>query len=198
MTGCILILGATGRAGNAIAQALSTSKQQIILVGRSQDALDRTALRMPNVKKTVLASNIAGFIQAIQADRPAVVINTVGPFGGTAMQIIYGCPPGTHYIDLANEMQVLEVMIAAETHIKSRQQCVVTGAGWGVLATESVVLKMCSGQPNASRVRVDNLASVKADGTLGETVAATIVDNLKYGGRCYRDGHLQRTDGLSP
>ncbi|MDQ0393758.1 NAD(P)H-binding protein [Labrys monachus] len=187
-----MILGANGRAGRVIARALSTREHAVILVGRDEDALSTLASTLQCKSRTVVAGDLKAIIAAIADHRPAVVVNTIGPFGETALPIIDGCPAGTHYLDLANEMQVFESMMVAEPRIKERRQCVVTGAGWGVLATESIVLKLCADQPPAKRVRIDNLASVKADGTLGDTVAATIVDNLSYGGRCYQDGRLKR------
>ncbi len=192
MTTSVMILGANGRAGRVIAQALSSRDHPVVLLGRNREILSGLASTLQGSPRTVVADGLDAVIAAIRSENPAVVINTIGPFGRTALPIIDGCPPRTHYLDLANEMQVFEAMIGAEPRIKARGQCVVTGAGWGVLATESVVLKICADQPPAKSVRVDNLASVKADGTLGETVAATIVDNLSYGGRCYRDGRLRR------
>lgn len=39
----------------------------------------------------------------------------------------------------------------------------VTGAGFGMLATESVVLKLCQDRPTPDRVRTDALASVEIE-----------------------------------
>lgn len=191
-TQSIMILGAGGRAGRVIAQALSESGHPIVLLGRSANSLESLSSTLPNGAKTVVAEELDAIYAAIEEECPAVVINTTGPFGKTALPIISCCPAGTHYLDLANEMKVFELLTGAEAKIKERHQCVVTGAGWGVLATESVVLKLCAGEPSAKSVRIDNLASVKAEGTLGSTVAATIVDNLSYGGRCFQDGRLKR------
>ena len=70
----------------------------------------------------------------------------------------------------------------------------VTGAGFGVLATESVVLKLCEGQPPATHVRVDALPVVESEpGRLGEALAATVIDTAAAGGRRYAHGRLERT-----
>ena len=69
----------------------------------------------------------------------------------------------------------------------------VTGAGFGVLATESVVLTLCQGRPTPRYVRTDALPSLALEaGMMGEALAATIIDSLPYGGRCYRGGRLVR------
>ncbi len=62
-------------------------------------------------------------------------------------------------------------------------RCFVTGAGFGLLATERVVLKLCEGLPPAASVRVDALPFVDDAGPLGDTLAATIIEGLPMGGR---------------
>jgi hypothetical protein len=68
----------------------------------------------------------------------------------------------------------------------------VTAAGFvGVLATESVLLRLCAGRPPASRVRVDAMAAIALDaGVVGPALAATIVEVVSFGGREVRDGRL--------
>ena len=68
-----------------------------------------------------------------------------------------------------------------------------TAAGFGVLATESVVLHLCEGQPPAAKVRVDALASLATEpGVIGAALAATIVEILTLGGRQVSGGRLVR------
>ncbi len=50
-----------------------------------------------------------------------------------------------------------------------------------MLATESVVLKLCEGQPPAASVRVDAMPFVDGEGQLGHTLAATIVERSSVG-----------------
>jgi hypothetical protein len=70
-------------------------------------------------------------------------------------------------------------------------QVFVTAAGFGVLATESVLLRLCAGRPPASRVRVDAMAAIALDaGVVGPALAATIVEVVSFGGREVRDGRL--------
>ena len=55
--------------------------------------------------------------------------------------------------------QFFDICIVCALHEEARAAggCLVTGAGYGFLATESVVLKLCQGRPAASRVRVDTV-----------------------------------------
>jgi len=67
----------------------------------------------------------------------------------------------------------------------------VTGAGFRVLATESVVVRLCQGRAAARRVRTDAVPSVALEaGMLGEALAATIIDGFPEGGRRYTNGQL--------
>lgn len=77
-----------------------------VLVGRDANRLHTTAQQTGS--ETLLAPSLAAAAAEIRRQRPAVVIDTVGPFTTTA--------PG---------------------------HTLVTGAGFGVTATESVVVKLC-------------------------------------------------------
>lgn len=55
----------------------------------------------------------------------------------------------------------------------------VTGTGFGVTGTESVVVKLREGRPAPARVRVDMVPSLEIEaGAVGDSLAATIVDGL--------------------
>jgi short subunit dehydrogenase-like uncharacterized protein len=123
---------------------------------------------------------------------PAVVVNTVGPFNDTAPAVARACPPGTHYVDIGNELPATQAILSLDQHAAAAGQVLVTGAGFGVLATESVVLRLCAGQPRPTQVRVDSMAWIDFDnyGVLGDAFAATVIEGLKYGGREVRRGRM--------
>jgi hypothetical protein len=52
----------------------------------------------------VIAGSIESVTAEIRRQRPAVVINTIGPFTATAVPIVRACLPGSYYIDLASEV----------------------------------------------------------------------------------------------
>jgi short subunit dehydrogenase-like uncharacterized protein len=139
----------------------------------------------------VAASTIEDMTAAISRGKPRIVINTIGPFARTGIAIVNACPPGTHYIDIGNELPAFLSLFAMNDELVRTGRCVVLGAGWGVLGTESVVLKLCEGRPPAAKVRVDSVAAVEASGPLGATLAQTIVEGIPYGGRRYANGKLK-------
>ncbi|SEG88627.1 Uncharacterized conserved protein [Actinacidiphila yanglinensis] len=209
----IWILGATGRSGRAIATRLALANVPLTLVGRDSAGLDELAGTLGGAPRTIVLDPagaararaggaggagaarraVAGFAARIAAERPAVVVNTIGPFTETAPVIARACPPGTHYVDLANELPAVTGLLGMHDEAVADGRCLVTGAGFGVLATESVVLALCAGRPAPARVRVDALAAVaNKPGRLGTALAASIVDAVAVGGRRYERGRLVR------
>ena len=184
------ILGATGRSGRAIVSALAGTSVTPVPAGR--DAA-RLAAAFPDAARTVAAGSLAAIAAEIGAQRPAVVVNTVGPFGATADMLARACLPASHYLDLANDVWAFSAVLDLHERAVEAGRTLVSGAGFGVLATEGVVTALCAGRPTPKRVRVDTVPSVASeDGVTGQALAASIVDGLPEGSRRYVDGHLQR------
>jgi short subunit dehydrogenase-like uncharacterized protein len=189
----IWILGATGRTGRAIAARLAASDASPVLVGRDSARLRELAETIGGEPRTVVADSVAAIAARLAAAKPAVVVNTIGPFTETAPQIVRACPPGTHYVDVANELFAVTELLGRHDEAVADGRCLVTGAGFGVLATESVVLKLCADRPAPARVRVDALAMVDSEpGRIGSALAASIVGSVAAGGRRYEHGRLVR------
>ncbi len=187
----IWILGGAGRAGRAIAGALAALGLPVTLVGRNEEALRTAAASFAADAQIVTAKSLTSIADGIAQTKPRVVINTIGPFTKTAVPFVRACAPGTHYLDIGNELPQFLALFAMNEELARTSRTVVPGVGWGVLGTESVLLKLCEGQPAPKRVRVDSIAAVEAGGTLGPTLAETIVDGILYGGRRYVGGKLQ-------
>ncbi|WP_167104773.1 saccharopine dehydrogenase NADP-binding domain-containing protein [Mycobacterium sp. DL592] len=188
----VWVLGATGRAGRMIAARLHAAGVSLVLVGRDQGRLERVAVEVGGAPRLVVGE-LDETLARLAQDAPAVVVNTIGPFTTTATQVARACPKGTHYVDIANELAAVESILDLDRRAVAADQVLVTGAGFGVLATESVVLRLCEGEPRPSQVRVDALASVATDGgALGPALAGTVVEILASGGREVRDGRLVR------
>ena len=190
----IWILGATGRSGRAVAALLAQAPCPLVLVGRDTARLQKVAETVGGEARIVTADSVEAMARAIASAKPAVVVNTVGPFAQTAPLIAKACPAGTHYVDISNEIASFIELFARHDEAVAAGQTLVMGAGFGVLATESVVLKLCAGQLPASKVRVDVLPFVEVEaGTMGQALASTIVGGMVEGGRRYSGGQLVRT-----
>ncbi len=185
----IWILGAAGRTGAAVAAQLASSS--LVLVGRDAGRLQVLAGTLGPGARAVTADGLAAIAAALPRGNPSVVINTLGAFGETAPAVIRACKPGVHYLDLANDLPSVIGLLDMHDEAVAAGKSLLTGVGFGVLGTESVVLKLCEGQPPAERVRVDMIPALDMeDGMVGTALAATIVEVLAVGGREYANGRL--------
>ena len=148
MSGEVWILGATGRVGRAVAARLHDDGVRLVLVGRHRERLDDVTAQIGGRPRLVVGA-LDEALAELGQDPPAVVVNTVGPFAATAARVGHACPPGTHYVDVANEIPALQAIFDLGSQAAAAGNVLVTGAGFGVLATESVLLRLCDGQPPA-------------------------------------------------
>jgi len=167
----IWILGALGRTGRAITAELEARGLPAVLVGRNRERLEETGA------KFVVADGVEAIAGEIRRQRPTVVINTIGEYATTAATIARACLPGGHYVDMAADLLAVRRLLDLHDEALAGGSTFVTGAGFGVLATEAVVAKLCEGRDTPSRVEVDALASVATEaGAVGVALAASIVD----------------------
>jgi short subunit dehydrogenase-like uncharacterized protein len=186
----VWVLGGTGRSGRAIAAALRARDLEPVLVGRDQARLIAAA----DGARTVRAGTVDEMAAAIRRDGPAVVVNTVGPFARTAEPIARAAlAVGAHYLDLANDVDAASTLLALDDEARRAGSTLVTGAGFGVTAAESVALWLCRDETPPESVRVDTVPSLALEeGPVGEALAATLLEGFEGGaaGRHYRDGRL--------
>ncbi|MFJ5985589.1 saccharopine dehydrogenase NADP-binding domain-containing protein [Lentzea sp. NPDC092896] len=188
----IWVLGATGRVGRAVTGRLLDRGESVVLVGRESARLREIAASTG--LRVVIADTAERIAAAIAKERPAVVINTIGDYAESATTIVHACLPGGHYLDQAADLTSVPRLLALHDEAVAAGSTLVTGAGFGVLATEAVVAALCEGKPVPSEVRVDAVASVAVeDGLLGTALAASIIDVLVTGGRRYRAGGLTKS-----
>ena len=190
----VWILGATGRSGRAVAGRLAGTDVSLVLVGRDPHRLAQTAGAVGGDVRTLVAGSPEEIVAQVGRQRPTVVVNTIGPFTETTLPIARACLSGSHYVALANDVIAVSGLFGLHGQAVAAGRTLVTGAGFGVLGTESVVAMLCRDRPGPDRVRVDAVASVEIEaGVVGEALAATVVDGLPHGGRRYEDGLLVRT-----
>jgi short subunit dehydrogenase-like uncharacterized protein len=188
----IWVLGAARRSGRAVAAGLAARQASLVLVGRDGAALRDLAAQIGATPR-ILAVNSLDAIKAELAQAgPVVVANFIGPFAQTALPIVRACAPGSHYLDLSNELPAAIDILDLQDEAVAAGRCLVTGAGYGVLATESIVLKLCETRAPAVKVRVDAAPFVDSSGFIGLTLAATIIEGFPAGGRRYEGGRLVR------
>lgn len=188
----IWILGATGRVGTGVAHMLAARGCSLVLVGRDEARLGASASMLGGSIETRVLPTLEATCAAIAREAPAVVLSTIGPFATTAVPVARACPAGTHYVDLSNELSGVRDVLALDEEARAAGTCLVPGAGYGFVGTESLVRALCEGRPTPTRVRVTSIPIVRAGGVVGDALAGSIVHALAQGGRVYRAGELVR------
>lgn len=192
MSNEIWVLGATGRVGIGVARKLGEAGLPLVLSGRDRARLETAVSGIAGGPRLAVGP-LEAVLAEVARSRPSVVVNTVGPFTRTAGRVAAACPPGTHYVDVANEYEAVRGILDMDREAAATDRALVPGAGFGVLATESVLLHVIQGRPQPTRVRVDALASVASEGgVVGSALASSIVDGAAFGGREVCDGRLVR------
>ena len=138
-TGEIWILGATGRIGRAVAARLAGMEVTPVLVGRDPDRLAAVAAGIDDRAGIVVVRSPEEAAAEITRRQPAVVINTIGPFARTAVPIARACLPGGHYVDLALDVAAVSALLGLHEEAITAGSTLITGTGFGVLATEAIV-----------------------------------------------------------
>ncbi len=189
----IWIVGATGRIGRAMAARLAPH-HALVLAGRDPARLHELAASVDGHPRAVVTDSVDALGAELARSTPAVVVNLIGPFAQTGPPLIEASPPGTHYVDLANELLAVTGLLARHDEAVANRRTLVTGAGFGVLATESVVLRMVADRAAPARVRVDAMPMIDTEpGVVGTALAGTVVAGFAPGGRRYEQGRPVRS-----
>lgn len=170
-----VVLGASGTAGRLIADELSRRGASVVRASRhGATPLDLT--------------DPDGLRALVGASR--VVINTVGPFARLAPAVVAAClDTGTHYVDIGNERAAVRAVLDQDVGARERGVTLVTGAGFGVVATESLVMALVGSGVAPAGVAIAAAASSAHD-TPG--VRATVAETMADGAVTYVGGHLVR------
>ena len=138
----ILILGGYGNFGKRIAQALIHANAPVIIAGRNKQKAEalKDTLNSPLAATACFdAFNELG--GALEKLKPAVVVNTCGPFQMSDYSIAECCiRHGAHYIDLADARDFVTGITALNEEARKQRVAVISGAST-VPALSSAVLE---------------------------------------------------------
>ena len=193
-TSDVLLLGAAGNSGQVIAAALAARGLSLRLAGRRQGPLEDLAWALASVgaKADVRAVDIGdrGSLAGAVAGA-GIVLSLIGPFTRHAGPVIDSClAAGVPYVDIANEWPAVRGLLGRGEDARARGVALVTGAGFGPAATETLVLRLVERLDVVpAQVRVAAAAAVSRQ---SEGVRQTIQESLPQGAITYRDGQLVR------
>jgi saccharopine dehydrogenase (NAD+, L-lysine-forming) len=194
-TSDVLLLGAAGNSGRLIAADLAVRGLSVRLAGRNRGPLEDLARALAAAGattqvRTVEAGDAASLAEAIAGAR--LVLSTVGPFARQAGPVVDAClAAGVSYVDIANEWAAVRGLLDRDDQARARAVTLVTGAGFGPAATETLVLRLVDqlgAVPDLVRVAAAAQVTRPSDG-----VRQTVQESLSEGvAVVYRDGQVVR------
>jgi saccharopine dehydrogenase (NAD+, L-lysine-forming) len=187
----VLLLGAAGNSGRLIAAELAARRLSVRLAGRRRGPLEDLARALAADGaavdvRTADVSDPASLAGAIAGVR--VVLSTIGPFARQAGPVVDAClAAGVPYVDIANEWPAVRALLDRDEQARAHAVALVTGAGFGPAATETLVLclvERLGAVPDLVRVAAAAGVTRQSDG-----VRQTIQESLSEGvALTYRDG----------
>jgi saccharopine dehydrogenase (NAD+, L-lysine-forming) len=145
-TSDVLLLGAAGNSGRLIAAELAARGLSVRLAGRSRGPLEDLARALAadgatTDVRTVDVSDAASLAGAIAG--AGAVLSTIGPFTRQAGPVIDACLAArVPYVDIANEWAAVRGLLDRDEQARAHAVTLVTGAGFGPAATETLVLRL--------------------------------------------------------
>ena len=192
-TSDVLLLGAAGNSGRLIAAELAARRLSVRLAGRRRGPLEELARALAadgattDVRTVDIgdAASLAGAIAGV-----GVVLSTIGPFARLAGPVIEACLAATvPYVDIANEWPAVRGLLDRDEQARAHAVALVTGAGFGPAATETLVLRLVEQLgvvPDLVRVAAAAGVTRQSDG-----VRQTIQESLSQGVTItYRDDQV--------
>ena len=195
MTSDVLLLGAAGNSGRLIAAELARRGLSLRLAGRSRGPLEDLARALAadgatTDVRTVDVSDAASLTRTIAG--VGVVMSTIGPFARYGGPVIdASLAARVPYVDIANEWAAVRGVLDRDGQARADGVTLVTGAGFGPAATETLVLRLAEQMGAApDLVRVAAAAGVTRQ---SEGVRQTIQESLSHGvAMIYRDDQVVR------
>jgi short subunit dehydrogenase-like uncharacterized protein len=181
-----MLYGAAGHTGALIAQHAHSRGHRPLLAGRSAPAITALAGHL-DLRHRALALDDPAALNAALADVD-LVLNAAGPFLHTATPLAEAClSAGVHYLDIGNELQVFRALYDLDQRAQRAGVAIIPGVGFGVVATNCLARYVSDTVGGAEHLEV---ATRAATAQQGPGIAASVRENLPYGGWTRRAGHL--------
>ena len=185
--GSWMLYGAAGYTGTLIAQHARQRGHQPVLAGRSAPAVTALAERLGLPCRELSLDDPAALTAAL-ADVD-LVLNAAGPFLNTAGPLAEAClRAGVHYLDIGNELQVFRTLYDLHQRAQRASVAIIPGVGFGAVATNCLARYVSDTVGGAEHLEV---ATQAATAQQGPGIAASVRENLPYGGWTRQAGHLQ-------
>src|SRR4051794_23362394 len=175
-----------GQTGTRIAEEAVRRGHRPLLVGRSAAQLKPLAERLGLEWATASLTDPEALSRVVST--VDLVLHTAGPATSTSAPMLRAClTHHTHYLDLANEIPVFQSVHAHDHEARERDIALISGVGFGVVATNCLVQHVAAQVPDAKELQI--ALHPYTDGTSPNANQSRLAV-LAYGGRIRRNGHL--------
>lgn len=190
----VLILGGYGNFGKRIATALVADNIPVIIAGRTSQKAEALKSLLPEALTDIAIFDAFRELgEQLERLKPAIVINTCGPFQSSNYSIAETCiRQGVHYVDLADGRDFVTGITALDEQAKANNVCVIGGAST-VPGLSSAVLEHYKHEFS----EIDNLKYGISPGQKAERGLATTQGILSYVGKVLNpfSGHKRAVYG---
>lgn len=188
----LLLYGATGYVGEAMARAASAAGLKPILAGRNSAALKALGESLGLEWRAVSLDDADALDLALTG--VTVVLHCAGPFLRTSRPMVDAClRTGAHYLDITGEFPVFEAIAARNDDARSRGVMLLPGVGFDVVPTDCLAVYLKTRLPSATRL-VLAFQSIGPSG-LPPGTQRTVIELLPYGHRTRRNGRFEPLAG---
>lgn len=157
----VVVLGGYGAFGSRIVRSLARHRElELVIAGRSRAAASQLAAELAgathDAPPRAVAIDVADVGQwpALFDERPAVVVDTAGPFQGRDYALAQRCvEAGVHYIDIADGRRYVAGIAALDAAARARDVLVASGASTVPAITTALVTDLV--EAGAAVVEID-------------------------------------------
>lgn len=181
-----LLYGANGYTGKLIARLASDYQLSPVLAGRNVQSLKQLSQQTGFRYRCFSLDDIASLEAALA--EVAMVVHAAGPFIHTCRPMIEACLQlGKHYIDINGDIKCFEIVYGFHQAALAKQVMLLPGAGFDVIPTDCLALKIKNLLPDASELKIAfaNLGSMISHGT-----AMTMAGKLGEGASKRENGQI--------
>ncbi|MFZ9395122.1 MAG: saccharopine dehydrogenase family protein [Erythrobacter sp.] len=150
MTGRVLLYGASGFTGQAIARNLA-GRFDLMLAGRNPDLLGQLGAELGLPWRAFDLAN-PGTVAAGMRDC-AVLLNAAGPYADTAMPLAQAClAKGIPYLDVGGEWPVFEALMELDGAAQAAGAMIMPGLGLTIAASDCLLKRAVEQWPDTVRM----------------------------------------------
>lgn len=187
MSGRVLVYGATGYTGRLIVDALSRRAVEVVLGGRSEDALRELGDALALEHRTAQLDDDERLGECLRD--VDVMLNAAGPFSRTMRPLASAClEAGVHYLDISAEVESIEGLGGCYARARDKGVMLMPGVGFDVVPSDCLAVHVTRDLPGAARIRI-GVAGLEL---MSRGSARTLVDGLSDSVAVRRGGALTR------